>query len=101
MPPKRDRERLAREREARADPCRLAMTTHEHSGPGWRIEVPDGVIGGPAERMTNPELLSSSIFRGWIGDEPFSVIVYYAQAHRHDAAPRLREDLGGLSRSAQ
>ena len=37
--------------------------------------MPDGVIGGPAERVTNPELLSSSIFRGWIGEEPFSVIV--------------------------
>ena len=51
------------------------MTAHEHFGPGWRLEVPDGVIGGPAERLTNPELLSSSIFRGWIGEEPFSVIV--------------------------
>jgi hypothetical protein len=49
--------------------------TREHSGPGWRIELPDGVIGGPAERVANPELLTSSIFRGWIGDEPFSVIV--------------------------
>ena len=49
--------------------------TREHSGPGWRIEIPDGVIGGPAKRMTNPELLSSSIFRGWVGEEPFSVIV--------------------------
>ena len=37
--------------------------------------MPDGVIGGPAERLTNPELLSSSIFRGWVGEEPFSVIV--------------------------
>ena len=43
--------------------------------PGWRLQVPDGVIGGPAERLTNPDLLSSSIFRGWVGDEPFSVIV--------------------------
>jgi hypothetical protein len=51
------------------------MTASEHLGPGWRLELPDGVIGGPAERLTNPELLSSSIFRGWVGEDPFSVIV--------------------------
>jgi hypothetical protein len=51
------------------------MSVSEHLGPGWRLELPDGVIGGPAERLTNPELLSSSIFRGWVGEEPFSVIV--------------------------
>jgi hypothetical protein len=53
----------------------VRMEAHEHLGPGWRLEVPEGVIGGPAERLTNPELLSSSIFRGWVGEQPFSVIV--------------------------
>ena len=52
--------------------------TREHSGPGWRIEIPDGVIGGPAKRMTNPELLSSSIFHYGV----FTI----AQAKEHIAA---------------
>jgi hypothetical protein len=51
------------------------MAPREQLGPGWRLELPEGVIGGPAERLTNPELLSSSIFRGWVRQEPFSVIV--------------------------
>jgi hypothetical protein len=51
------------------------MPIQQHAGPGWRLALPDGVIGGPAERLANPELLSSSVFRGWVGEEPFSVIV--------------------------
>jgi hypothetical protein len=51
--------------------ARDPVREHEHDG--WRIVLPPGVIGGPVARLTNPELTTAAIFRGWVESDPMFV----------------------------
>jgi hypothetical protein len=46
-----------------------------HETTDWRIALPIGVTGGPVGNLTNPEVTTMAIYRGWVEDEPLSVIV--------------------------
>lgn len=37
--------------------------------------MPVGVIGGPVQKLTNPDFNTMAIYRGWVADDPMSVIV--------------------------
>jgi hypothetical protein len=44
-----------------------------HQYEGWRVSLPPGVTGGPVERLTNPEVTTMSVFRGWAADRAMFV----------------------------
>src|SRR4051812_10215897 len=46
-----------------------------HSDAGWQVSLPPGVGGGPVKNLTNPELTTAAIFRGWVGDDAIYVAV--------------------------
>jgi hypothetical protein len=60
--------------EARGEPANSSeFRAHETSI--WRIRLPVTVTGGPVSKLTNPELTTMAIFRGWVGESPMSVTI--------------------------
>ena len=66
------------------------MTEHD----GWYVDVPSGVIGGPVDRLTNPELTTLAIYRGWVGNDAMFVAV----SSRPRAEISLRREVRFLTR---
>jgi hypothetical protein len=67
------------------------MTVHAHNG--WRIVLPDGLVGGPVLDLTNPELTSIAVYRGHIEDAPA-----FAAVSVRPLAGSLRSELRSLTR---
>jgi hypothetical protein len=62
-------------------------------GPGFSLEVPDEMVGGKVDH-TNPDYEWMGIWRGWLGDAPFSVIATTrprAGRHLREVMTRLTE----------
>lgn len=66
--------------------------THAHER--WRVELPAGVTGGPVNRLTNPEVTTMAVFRGWVGDDA----MFAAVSTRPRQHSSLRAEARELSR---
>jgi len=65
-----------------------------HAHEQWRVELPAGVTGGPVTRLTNPEVTTMAVFRGWVGD----VAMFAAVTTRPRQHSSLRAEARQLSR---
>lgn len=65
-----------------------------HADAGWRVTLPAGVGGGPVENLTNPEVTTMAVFRGWVGDDAMFVAVS-SRPREHSS---LRDETRKVSR---
>lgn len=72
----------------------MADDWREHDGAGWKLALPCGLVGGPVKDLTNPELTTAAVFRGWVSENA----LYVAVASRPREHSSLRDESRKLSR---
>ena len=64
-----------------------------HAHHGWSVLLPPGVTGEPVRNLTNPELTSAAIYRGWVEEDA----MYAGIVTRPRTRPTLRGEVRALT----